>query len=342
MKRAPPLGTLAAVSVPPCASTSWRAIVSPRPVPPESAARWNRSKTRSGGWTIPGPVSVTSMSTTRSLALVPTADRPTSRRVAQGVAQQVGEDLPDAHPIDLELDVTCALDDERHVTRDSDGGDGGNGVLDEDTHGHGFAVQGQPSGLAERQRAEVLDESVERAGLIAKQLEVGIVARVDAVELRLHLGLQHGERRAQLVGDVGEEPAAGRFRCVKAFGHAVERGAERAHGARARRLHARRVVAGADALGALEQFAGRSGESAISDERRHDRRAHHREERSGRPTPAIATVITSRDNRPCSPKASPLAIQIAETTRATRRKRRRHQRASSAMRHQRGSRRRGR
>ena len=115
---------------------------------------------------------------------------------------------------------------------DGDGRDAGNSVLDEHADWHRLAVQGKPSGLTERQRAKVLDESVERPRLIAQQLEVGVVARVDAVELRLHLRLQHGERSAQLVGDVGEEPAAGRFRCVKAFGHAVECGAERAHRAR--------------------------------------------------------------------------------------------------------------
>ena len=89
-------------------------------------------------------------------------------------------------------------------------------------------MERQPPGVTEGQRAQVLDEPIERAGLLEEQQEVGVVARVDAVELGLDLGLQHGQRRAQLVGDVGQEPAAGVLRGVEPAGHVVECPAERA------------------------------------------------------------------------------------------------------------------
>ena len=50
-------------------------------------------------------------------------------------------------------------------------------------------MQRQATGVTEGERAQVLDEPVERPRLIAQQREMGVVARVDAVELRLDLGL---------------------------------------------------------------------------------------------------------------------------------------------------------
>ena len=76
-------------------------------------------------------------------------------------------------------------------------------------------MQRQAAGVAEGERPEVLDEPVQRSGLIEQPNEVGVVARMDTVELGLDLATQHRERRPQLVGHVGEEAAASLLRCLE-------------------------------------------------------------------------------------------------------------------------------
>ena len=80
-------------------------------------------------------------------------------------------------------------------------------------------MQREPAGITEGEGAQVLDEPVEGVRLIAQQREMSVIVWMDAVELRFHLRLQHCERRAQLVGDVGEEPAPGVLGGVELCGH---------------------------------------------------------------------------------------------------------------------------
>ena len=160
------------------------------------------------------------------------------RRVADGVRHHVRDHLGDAERV--------GVDDHRRRRRDRDLDPASTGQRGQRSHGvahHGaeldrLRVQDELAGVAGGQRAEVLDEAVERAGLVKQQVEALVVARVDAVELQLYLPLQHGERRAQLVGDIGQEALTGALGCVEPGGHVVEGVAERAHRPRSVRVDA--------------------------------------------------------------------------------------------------------
>ena len=210
-------------------------------------------------------------------------DHPPARRcVADGVGQQVAEHLPDAHPVDVDRDAAAAA----VLTRLADGDlarrrrcfDSRHGVLDEDADRHSLTVQGQLTGLAQRERPQVLDEPRQRVGLVAQQLQVGVVTGMDAVELRLDLCLQHRQRRAQFVGHVGEEATPRLLGRVEAPGHVVEGGAQRAHGPRSGRADSCRVLTLPDTLCAVQQLADRSGQPAVGDERGHEGRADDSEQ----------------------------------------------------------------
>ena len=291
MIRAPPSGRLAAVIVPPWATTSWRAIVSPSPLPPESAGRAKRSKMRSGSPAMPGPVSLTVTPRRRpARRRRRRPDRPagvwrrafvitfvTTWAMRNGSASTTHRCRRRRPPPRRRSERRAAPARPRRRRRPQ---------------------RGRPSrgaGRAARRRrgegAQVLDEAVERAGLVEQQVEAGVVARVDAVELQLDLPLQHGERRAQLVGDVGQEAVASGLGRVEPGGHVVEGVPERAHGPRPARVDAGGVLAGPDALGALEQVAHRPGQPAVGEHGRADGADDADDEHARRAAPIAAPLV---------------------------------------------------
>ena len=106
VKRAPPPATLAAVRVPPWASTSWRAIVSPSPLPAGVGRGVEAVEEPLRVAAEPGSGRRSRRSTTPALVDGRRhVDLPAGRRVAHGVGEQVAEHLTDAHRIDVQLDV---------------------------------------------------------------------------------------------------------------------------------------------------------------------------------------------------------------------------------------------
>ena len=95
----------------------------------------------------------------------------------------------------------------------------------------------------------------EDARLLEDRPEMRLVGGMDAVEDRLDVALDDGERRPELVGDVGEEaPPLGLVR-LEPGGHRVEAAGQVADrlGHPIRRLDPRRVVAGLDARRLLDE-----------------------------------------------------------------------------------------
>ena len=182
-------------------------------------------------------------------------------------------------------------------------------------------MQRQLSGVAQRERPQVFDEAIQRAGVVEQHRQMCVVARMDAVELGLDLALQHGERCAQLVGDVGEETPARLLRGLEPARHLVEGSPEGAHSSRAGGSHTGVIVPAAEALGAVEQVADRACQAAIGEERgnrarrrrlRRQREAHlvrreHRPPPSRRPR-------TARRTRSRSPRRRRRRVGIGAAT----------------------------
>ncbi len=144
--------------------------------------------------------------------------------VADGVGEQVGQNLTDSGGVDVDLGEVTG-----HGRRDDDPlALGQRGValhrVSHQRRGAGpLVVQGQPAGVGQGEGVEIVHKAPEQVGLLQQRAEVTVVAGVDAVELGLDAALQHGQGRAQLVGDVGEEAAALLLGGVQPDRHLVER-----------------------------------------------------------------------------------------------------------------------
>ncbi len=67
-----------------------------------------------------------------------------------------------------------------------------------------LAVEDEAARLGQREGPQVLDQPFQDPGLLEERLEMGGIGRIDAVEQGLEVALDHGERGAQLVGDIGQ------------------------------------------------------------------------------------------------------------------------------------------
>jgi hypothetical protein len=90
------------------------------------------------------------------------------------------------------------LDDDRSRQRRRD-------IADEVAEVDGLLAQLEGAGLGVRQCAEVFDQPREVPRLLEQLREMGLVAGVHAIEQPLDAALQDGERRPQLVGDIGHQ-----------------------------------------------------------------------------------------------------------------------------------------
>ncbi len=142
-------------------------MASPSPAPGESTPFTKRSKargSRSGGK--PGPSSWTMTATpgadVRSGRSGGQDHVSASRRMAQGVGQQVADDLREADRVRLDRRQLVG-----HVGRDPDvalgclGGGPGHRIDEQGPHVERLAVQRQATGLGLGDRAQVVDQSLE-------------------------------------------------------------------------------------------------------------------------------------------------------------------------------------
>ena len=121
---------------------------------------------------MPRPVSRTSSADPAPSSVSDAGDRDpaTGRRVAEGVGDEVGEDLADPDRVDVEdrqipLDGGVELDARRGRGRLERAHD----VADEDVGIGRFAVEGERPGLGQRQRPQVVDQPAEDPRLVEDQ-----------------------------------------------------------------------------------------------------------------------------------------------------------------------------
>ena len=149
---------------------------------------------------------------------------PPSGRELHGVVQQVVEDRLQAGPVHGDGERAGG-----DVQRELDAGllgPGGRAVGQLPGYGDQvgrLALAGRLAGLEARELKEVVREARETRGLDERLVDEPalVVARRLALG-QLQVGLQRGERRADLVRRVGDEPAQGRHRRLHTGGHAVE------------------------------------------------------------------------------------------------------------------------
>lgn len=149
---------------------------------------------------------------------------PTCGCVAQGVRQQVVQHLPDPNGIGPDRrQIVRQRDGERHPLGRRQFLEEGRNALDDRPDRHRPEIQAQLAGLGQRQLAQISDQAVQDERFVVEGRDLGLLQRVDIVQDRAQVALDHAKRRAQLVGDVGHQPAAGLLGLREIGGHGVER-----------------------------------------------------------------------------------------------------------------------
>ena len=150
---------------------------------------------------------------------------PGHRRVAHGVLDEVRDDLVDALGVArrdrVVLGLDAQLDALGHVQPRL-----ARGLLEQVADAERPAVERLGLGLQAREVEQLGDEAAEALDLGEHRRDGLRVGGLDAVGDVLELGLQRGDRRAQLVRDVGDEVAALAVDLLELGGHRVERARE--------------------------------------------------------------------------------------------------------------------
>ena len=249
---------------------------------------------------MPGPVSATTTVMAFASASTVTVTVPPDGVWRTALVSRLVIDLTEANRVGVHLQIGPVGADRGHgdPSLGRRGGDRGHGVLDEHPDRDRFPVQRQPAGVAEGERPEVLDEPVQRTGLIEQPNQVGVVARMDTVELGFDLAPQHRERCPQLVRHVGEEAAASLLGCLELAGHVVECPSERAHRSWSGGTDPGVVLATAEPFGAVEQFADRSSQATVGDERGDERGDDDGDDHRGWPRLFVVATIGAAGEQP--------------------------------------------
>ena len=124
------------------------------------------------------------------------------------VDDQVREHLADADRVGVERDGCPGRRRQRHALFLGRGRVTGHDIGLEAPDLDLLAVEWQRPRFCQGDRPEVVEEAVHDRDLGEDRGEVGVVERMDAIDHRLHAAADHLQRRAQLVGHVGEERLA--------------------------------------------------------------------------------------------------------------------------------------
>ena len=245
----------------------------PPPEIPTSRSVPKRSKARSRSLRRDAGALVEDLEVPAVAVRLPRPDRhgAAGRAVARGVVEEVGDELAQARGI--------AVDDEpgrvdlEHVgdvlpahPRLGDGGVQQRADLDR------LAVQRRPAGVDAREVEQVGDQVRHPFALVERGAQRGGVGRGDAVGEVLQHGAQGGQRRPELVADVGDQLAALAVDPGELLGHRVERPRQLADLVARGGRDAHVVVAGghpARGRGHLAQWRGHADGEELGDGERH-------------------------------------------------------------------------
>lgn len=181
------------------------------------------------------------------------------RGVAQGVGEQVAQDLAHALAVHVHGQARIGVHGQGHAL-------GGVGLLvglgrgmQQPADPLGAAVQFDPALLGAGDVVDVLHQPGQPGQLLAHQLTGGLVPVGHPVLQGLVVDGQHGDGGAQLVGQVREHPSTGVLGALKPCGHGVERPCQLLHlGAGAHGRYAGVVPSTGHGLGRLGQGVDRT------------------------------------------------------------------------------------
>ena len=222
-------------------------------------------------------------------------DRPPARGVTQGVRYEVRDDLTDPDGVDVDdREALLRFDDERDTGLCCLRAEGGFGGLEQLARLEPLPVEPERSRLGVREQLEIVQETTHHARLVGDLGEVVGARLVDPVGHPFDVRSDHGQRRPELVCDVGEQVPPLFLVRFEPFGHAVERASEVAHVGRSLYGRARREVALGDLPRCIHHPADRPGGPADRAPERHEPQdQQHGEDEEPREEPAM--VVTPSD-----------------------------------------------
>ena len=197
----PEPGALSRLTSPPWARTRSRTIARPRPAPAASPERQKRSKARAAAASsIPLPVSATTSSTMSAAGRTVTVTRPPAGVWRSAFAKRLPTTCERGHRGGFHRQRDAAFPCLRLEARSH--------VGCQDRQVGRLAVEWQGARIGQGKGAQVLDHALQLPRLDEEPLEMDAIRRVEPVEHALDVAADHGERRAELMADVGQEPPA--------------------------------------------------------------------------------------------------------------------------------------
>ena len=152
----------------------------------------------------------------------PNADLAAGGSMGDRVVEKDAQDLRDPFRVRPRRGRFARLEHEAHVRLPGPRGDRAgrapNGVVDGDLR----EVEPQPSGFGERQLLEILDQARKQHRLFMEGVEGGAIGGHEPVLKALDLAAEVRQRRAELVGDVGDHPAAQHLPALEGSGERIE------------------------------------------------------------------------------------------------------------------------
>ncbi len=208
------------------------------------------------------------------------ADRPVCRAVPRRVVEQVRDELPEPRRIALHGQVGRSRPD---VEGDRLGADSGlrDGVLQQVGHADRLDGQRRHPSVDAGEVEQVLDQPTEPFGLVERRLQAGWVGFGDPVGQVLEQGAECGQRRPQLVRDVGDEVTSLAVDGGEVLSHRVERPSQLADLVAGARVHPPGVVAPRHLAGHLCHLP--QGRRHADGEQLGDRQRHQDRHRDAEP-----------------------------------------------------------
>ena len=200
-------------------------------------------------------------------------------RVEDRVGHQVDDDLSKPQRIDLhQPEIRFRL----HIHPDPASArlrfQRAHRVVGQERNVRRFLLQAHHTALGVRERTEILDQPREHPRLLEHLANLLVVSRIHAVEHALEASLDHGQRRPQLMRDVGQQVPALTVLLLEPRRHPVEGSRNDAEKWRAALDDACAVVPVGDAVGRSDDLPERQADAAHRHDEEHQDDGEHDED----------------------------------------------------------------
>jgi hypothetical protein len=198
--------------------------------------------------------------------------------VEDRIGHQVDDDLSKPQRIDLHQREIRRLHLHPHTTSARLRFQRAHRVVNQERDVRGLLLQAHHTALGVCERPEIFDQTREHPRLLEHLANLLIVSRIHAVEHALEASLDHGQRRPQLMGDVGQQVPALTVLLLEPCRHPVERSRDDSKKWRAALDDACAVVAAGDAIGSRDDVPERQPDAAHRQGEEHQDDREHGED----------------------------------------------------------------